>query len=136
MKITLISPARADINAHFTMLKPAFNGVSHAKAEYEHCCELVASKQASLYRIKGHSVDVRFVGVEVADNEYLVLALAGKGIVDAAAMIIDLVSKQGYRALKYHTARRGMTRILSRYGFTVIGFDEREVVLKLMMEGV
>jgi len=135
MKITLISPDRADIGAHLKLLKPAFDGVSHAKAEYAHCCDMVRHEQASLYHLKGRGVDVRFVGLITDDNGYLVLALTGLGLVEASAMIIDLVAKQGYQSLKYHTARRGMTRMLSRYGFDIIGHDGDEVVLKLMMEG-
>lgn len=134
MKITLISPARADINAHFTMLKPAFNGVAFAKEEFQFCCDAVRSKQACLYRIKCKDVDVRFVGLVTDDNDYLILALTGKGLVKAAPFIIDAVCSQGYRSIKYHTVKKGMTRILSGFGFHGVKHETDTVLTKYMEE--
>ncbi|MFT5879569.1 MAG: hypothetical protein ACI86X_000673 [Moritella sp.] len=133
MKITFISPNRADINAHFNLLKPAFNGVAFAKEEYQFCCEAVRNKQASLYQVKAEGVDVRFVGVVTEDNDYLILALTGKGLVKTANFIIDAVGGQGYRSIKYHTVRSGMIRILSRFGFCGVKTDI-DTVLTLNME--
>lgn len=117
MKITYIKPNRADIKAHLQLLKPAFNGVEDAKTEYQICCDAVNNGQAGLYQINGAGVNVRFVGIVTDENDYLVLALTGRGIVPATQLIIEAVKGQGYRRLTYHTVRAGMTRILRRYGF-------------------
>ena len=132
MKIIYIKNTRADINAHLALLKPAFNGVENAKAEYEDCCDLVRDGQAGFYQVSGQGINVRFCGLVTDDNQYWILAMTGRGLVDAAALIIDCVQRQGYAAIKYHTARQGMERILSRFGFEKIGMDGAESVL--MME--
>ncbi|MFT7682639.1 MAG: hypothetical protein ACI935_002116 [Moritella dasanensis] len=134
MNITFINPVRADINAHLTLLKPAFAGIELAKEEYQFCCDAVRNKQAGLYQIKGRGVDARFVGIVTQDNEYLILALAGRGLVAAAQPIIEAVSGQRYRAIKFHTIKSGMTRILRRFGF-VISTVTNDTVLTLDLEG-
>lgn len=117
MNITFINPKRADIHAQLALLKPAFNGLELAKQEYQFCCDAVRSKRAGLYQIKGRGVNARFVGIVTDDNDYLILALTGRGLVAAAQPIIDAVSGQGYRAVKFHTVKSGMTRILRGFGF-------------------
>ncbi len=135
MKFMLIRPARADIKAQFSLIKPAFNGVHCAKTEYEFCCDAVKSKQASFYHLKGAGVSVRFVGFVTSENDYLILAMTGKGLVEAAPCIIEAVKSQGYRSIKYHTVRRGMERILKRFGFVITGKSEHDSVLSLALEG-
>lgn len=134
MNITYINPVRADINAHLALLKPAFAGLELAKEEYQFCCDAVRNKQAGLYQIKGRDVDARFVGIVTQDNEYLILALTGRGLVAAAQSIIDTVSGQRYRAIKFHTIKSGMTRILRRFGF-VVSQVTNDTVLTLDLEG-
>ncbi|CAK1835381.1 Phage protein [Vibrio crassostreae] len=135
MNFMLIKPTRADIKAQFALIKSAFNGVHCAKAEYQFCCEAVRNKQASFYHLKGAGVSVRFVGLVTSDNEYLILAMTGKGLVKAAPCIIEAVKSQGYRSIKYHTVRRGMERILKAFGFVVADKTEHESVLSLAWEG-
>lgn len=134
MKISLISPNRKDIDVHFGKVKPAFNGVDFAKEEYQFCCDAVRSQQACLYRVKGSGVDVRFVGLVTDENDYLILALTGKGLVKAAPFIIDAVCSQGYRSIKYHTVKKGMTRILSGFGFHAVKHEVDTVLTKYMEE--
>ncbi|GAB3531904.1 hypothetical protein [Photobacterium alginatilyticum] len=135
MRFQLIRPNRADINAQFALLRPAFNGVNQAKAEFEFCCDAVRRKQASLYHLKGKGVSVRFVGMVTDDNSYLILAMTGRGLVAAAPTIIEAVKSQGYRQIKYHTVRRGMTRILTRFGFSITDKTAHDTVLSLLLEG-
>ena len=52
----------------------------------------------------------------------------------AAQPIIEAVSGQGYRAIKFHTIKSGMTRILRRFGF-VISAVANDTVLTLELEG-
>jgi len=135
MRFQLIRPNRADINAQFALLRPAFDGVHQAKAEFDFCCEAVERKQASLYHLKGKGVSVRFVGIVTDDNGYLILAMTGRGLVTAAPTIIEAVRSQGYRHIKYHTVRQGMTRILKRFGFSITDNTVHDTVLSLMLEG-
>ncbi len=135
MKFMLIRPTRADINAQFALIKSAFNGVHCAKAEYQFCCEAVRNKQASFYHLKGSGVSVRFVGLVTDENDYLILAMTGKGLANAAPYIIEAVKSQGYRSIKYHTVRRGMERILKSFGFAVIDKTVYSSVLSLTLEG-
>ncbi|RPF11480.1 hypothetical protein EDB17_0111 [Vibrio crassostreae] len=134
MNFMLIRPTRADIAAQFSLIKSAFNRVSQAKAEFDFCCDAVKTKRASFYHLKGVGVSVRFVGFVTSDNDYLILAMTGKGLVKAAPCIIEAVKSQGYRSIKYHTVRRGMVRILERFGFSVSGNSGRESVLSLVLE--
>lgn len=134
MKFILMKPTRADIKAQFSLIKPAFNGVHCAKAEYEFCCESVNNKQASFYHLKGNGVSVRFVGLVNSDNEYLILAMTGKGLIKAAPYIIEAVKSQGYKAIKYHTVRAGMARVLKSFGFVVTGKTEHDSTLTLTLE--
>jgi len=117
MKINFLSAKRTDINVQLAMLRPAFNRIKEAKEEYQFCCDAVRKKQAGFYSVRGVGVKVRFVGMVTRDNDYLVLALTGKGLVNASQKIIDAVKGQGYRSIIFHTVRPGMTRILKRFGF-------------------
>ncbi|ASA56407.1 hypothetical protein [Vibrio gazogenes] len=135
MKFTLIRPNRADIKAQFSLLRPAFNRLKDAKYEYKFCCDAVLSKRASFYQLKGKGVAVRFVGYVTDENEYLILALTGKGLKQAAPVIIDAVRSQGYQCVKYHTVRQGMTRILRRFGFVTTETHGDESVLCLQFTG-
>ena len=135
MNFMLIRPNRADINAQLSLIKPAFNGVHCAKSEFQFCCEAVSNKQACFYHLKGSGVSVRFVGLVTDDNEYLILAMTGKGLAKAAPYIIDAVKSQGYRSIKYHTVRPGMKRILKTFGFVVSDKTEHDSVLSLTLEG-
>ncbi|CAM3708631.1 hypothetical protein VA7868_02930 [Vibrio aerogenes CECT 7868] len=131
MKFTLIRPGRADINTQFSLIRPAFNGVPAAKYEYQFCRESVMNLGASFYQLKGHGASVRFIGYVTGDNEYLILAMTGKGLKQAAPHIIEAVRSQGYRSIKYHTVRPGMTRLLRSFGFKVIKTSGAESVLSL-----
>ncbi|MGF1723626.1 hypothetical protein [Photobacterium nomapromontoriensis] len=135
MRLQLIRPNRPDINAQYRLLRPAFNQVRDAKLEFDFCCDAVAQKQASLYHLKGKGVSVRFVGIVTSDNDYLILAMTGNGLVAAAPIIIDAVKSQGYRAIKYHTVRQGMKRILQRFGFSMTATTEHDTVMTLYLEG-
>lgn len=135
MNFTLIRPARADIDAQLGFVRPAFNGVPNAKYEFAFCCEAVKRKRASFYQLKGEGVNVRFVGYVTDENEYLILAMTGKGMTKAAPTIIDAVKAQGYAAIKLHSIHRGMVRALKPFGFEVITQSEHENVLKLTLEG-
>ena len=135
MRFQLIRPNRADMKAQYTLLRPAFNQVHEAKFEFDFCCDAVTNKRASMYHLKGKGVSVRFVGVVTNDNDYLILAMTGKGLVTAAPIIIDTVKSQGYRAIKYHTVRQGMKRILQRFGFSVLATTDHDTVMALNLEG-
>lgn len=135
MKFTLIKPTRADMKAQFDLIKPAFNGVHCAKAEFDFCRDAVTKKQASFYHLKGVGVSVRFIGLVTSDNDYLILAMTGKGLLKAAPCIIEAVKSQGYRSIKYHTVRQGMKRILRPFGFVESDKTEHDSVLSLMLEG-
>ncbi len=135
MKFTLIRPNRSDIKAQFSLLRPAFNRLKDAKYEYKFCCDAILSKRASFYQLKGKGVAVRFVGYVTDENEYLILALTGKGLKQAAPVIIDAVRSQGYQCVKYHTVRQGMTRILRRFGFVTTETHGDESVLCLQFTG-
>ncbi|SHO54477.1 hypothetical protein VQ7734_00191 [Vibrio quintilis] len=136
MNFTLIRPGRADINTQFSLLRPAFNGVPAAKYEYQFCCEAVMNRRASLYQLKGPGVSVRFAGYVTDDNQYLILAMTGRGLKQAAPHIIDAVRSQGYETIKYHTVRPGMTRLLRSFGFTVVKTSGHESVLTLNLGGL
>jgi len=137
MKFTLIRPNRPDLSAQFKLIKRAFNGVDCAKAEFEFCCEAVTNQRASMYHLfsREQGVSLRFVGYVTDDNDYLILAMTGKGLLKGAPAIIEAVKSQGYRTIKYHTVRAGMTRILKGFGFVISGKSEHDSVLSLNLEG-
>lgn len=135
MKWLVFRPKRADINTQLNFLRDAFNGVHEAKQEFEFCCEAVKAQRASFYHVKGQGVSVRFVGMVTGDNSYLILAMTGKGLHKVAPAIIEKVSANGYPLIKYHTVRKGMVRILKRFGFQVSETTEHDSVLSLAMEG-
>lgn len=114
MNITFINPERTDIDTQLAFLKPAFNGVENVKAEYEDCCNAVKGKQAGLYRLKGDGFNVRFVGKAV-DDGYQLWALTGFGYLNAVEQILTIVEKQGYKFIRCHTVRPGITRMLRRF---------------------
>lgn len=137
MRFNLIRPNRPDMPAQFKLIKRAFNGVDNAKYEFEFCCDAIKSKRASMYHLvsRKQGVSLRFVGYVTSDNDYLILAMTGKGLLNGAQTIIDAVKSQGYRSIKYHTVRKGMTRILQGFGFVLTDKSEHDSVLSLNLEG-
>ncbi|WP_039954377.1 hypothetical protein [Vibrio caribbeanicus] len=137
MTFTLLRPTRSDLPALFGLIKRAFNGVHCAKAEFEFCCDAVRTQRASFYHLMGREqgVSLRFVGYVTDDNDYLILAMTGKGLNKAAPVILEAVKSQGYRSIKYHTVRRGMTRILKGFGFSVMSQSQHDTVMSLQLEG-
>ena len=138
MTFVLIRPTRRDFWCQLFLLKPAFVGVSHAKAEFDFCCDAIRNKRASFYHLvdRKQGVSLRFVGYVTDDNDYLILAMTGKGLDKAAPAIIEAVKSQGYRSIKYHTVRRGMTRILKGVGFSMQSQSQHDTVMSLELEGV
>lgn len=119
MSITFIGSNRADINVQLALLKPAFNGVKNVKEEFELCCNAVKNKEAGLYHLKGDGMNVRFVG-RVVDDGYQLWALVGVGYIRAVEQILKIVKKQGYRYIRCHSVRPGITRMLRRFGVSVL----------------
>ena len=135
MRLQLMRPTRADIHSQFLLLRPAFDRVKNAKTEFEFCCDAVKSKHDSLYHLKSKGVSVRFVGMVTPENDYLILAMTGRGLTHAAPTIMAADTAQGDRSIKYHTVRQGMTRILQRFGFSILDTTTHDTVLSLSLEG-
>ncbi|WP_157721478.1 hypothetical protein [Vibrio gazogenes] len=114
--ISYLAPSRRDINAHFELLKPAFNGSHDPKSEWLDVVEKVQTGQASLYLIKAKDVQIRFVG-RVIDGIYHVICSQGRGLAHAAPVIIERCLSMGYPAISYHAYRPGMGRLLRGFGF-------------------
>ncbi|WP_135382161.1 hypothetical protein [Vibrio tasmaniensis] len=138
MKLILLRPNRPDLPALFKLIKRAFNGVTDAKVEFEFCREAVENKRASFYHLfdREQGVSLRFVGYVTSENDYLILAMTGKGLLKGAPTIIDAVKSQGYRSIKYHTVRLGMCRVLRQFGFVMSHQSEHDSVMTLNLEGV
>ena len=123
MKWTVIKSKRNDIKTQFKLIRPAFDGVSDAKNEYEFCCESVRDGSASMYQIQSKGVNVRFVGV-VTESDYFILSFTGRGLKKVAPIIIQQVRKAGFSSIKYQTCRKGMRRILNEFGFVHIDTNQ------------
>lgn len=111
-----IKPTHADINAQLALLKPAFDGSPTPKSEFIDMCDKVKNQNASFYQLSHSGGSVRFVGL-VTDDDYLIYALSGKNLRNVAPEIIERVKQCGYRAIKFHTYKNGMRRILNMFGF-------------------
>lgn len=114
--ITYLDATRKDLAYHLNELKPAFNGSDSAKAEWLDMVDGVKSGRASMYLIKSKGVLLRFVG-RVTGDAYHINAMVGKGLSQAAPLIIERCVAMGYQSITYHTYRKGMGRILSGFGF-------------------
>ncbi|NOH31384.1 hypothetical protein [Vibrio mediterranei] len=119
MRIHLLRPTRADINAQFELMKPAFVGLDFPKQEFERVKTLVRGKRASFYHLKGQGVSLRFIGEVQNEEDYFVCALTGKGLLEGLPIFIDAVKSQGYAVIKGQAVRKGIVRIYQRYGFKV-----------------
>ncbi|WP_342606958.1 hypothetical protein [Vibrio tritonius] len=111
-----IKPTHADIDAQLALLKPAFEGSPTPKSEFLDMCDRVKTQNASFYQLSHSGGSVRFVGL-VEGNDYLIYALSGKNLRQAAPAIIERVKQCGYQAIKFHTYKNGMRRILNVFGF-------------------
>ncbi|BCL69687.1 hypothetical protein TUMSATVNIG1_16430 [Vibrio nigripulchritudo] len=123
MKFTLIKPNRADIEAQFEHLRPAFGGLSDANVEFEHTTRLVREKRACLYHLEGDGVSLRFVGEAQQDGSYYVSALCGQGLEKGLPVFIDTVKGQGYARLKGQAIRPGIIKIYKKSGFSEVVED-------------
>nr|WP_233090008.1 hypothetical protein [Vibrio sp. IB15] len=121
LNIQFIPRTRRDIDYHLKELKQAFVGSQQAKAEWTEMVERIKTGQSGLYLIKARGVLLRFVG-RVIDGSYHINAMAGKGMQEAAPLIIERCEAMGYISISYNTYRKGMGRILASFGFEL---DER-----------
>ncbi|NOJ25462.1 hypothetical protein [Vibrio coralliilyticus] len=133
LTMTYLGAKRKDLAYHLNALKPAFNGSGSAKAEWLEMVERVKGGQASMYLIKSKGVLLRFVG-RVTGDAYHINAMVGKGLHQAAPLIIERCQAMGYQSITYHTYRKGMGRILSGFGFELdkqVSQTERRYLLDL-----
>ncbi|WP_236642911.1 hypothetical protein [Vibrio tubiashii] len=114
--ITYLAASRKDLNYHLEQLKPAFAGSDCPKSEWLEMVSRVKSGEAALYVIKSKGVLLRFVG-RVIDGAYHINAMCGKGLHQAAPLIIQRCLAMGYQSITYSTYRLGMGRILAGFGF-------------------
>ncbi len=121
LNIQFIPRTRRDIDYHLKELKQAFVGSPQAKAEWLEMVERIKTGESGLYLIKARGVLLRFVG-RVIDGSYHINAMAGKGMQEAAPLIIERCEAMGYISISYNTYRKGMGRILASFGFEL---DER-----------
>ncbi|MGR5142055.1 hypothetical protein ACQKPX_10300 [Photobacterium sp. DNB23_23_1] len=139
MHFRLIRPSAPDFHAHLEKIKPAFAGSDTPKAEFDDVKSMVCAKEASFYLLTGKGIKLWFIS-RIQDNRYHIIAMTGKGLVDAASHIIERVAECGYSAISYHTYRKGMRRILSTFGFKQVEQlrefnDTKETVHQLDIEG-
>lgn len=131
--MTYISANRQDLDYHLEQLKPAFAGSECPKSEWLEMVSRVKSGEASMYLIKSKCGLLRFVG-RVIDGAYHINAMCGKGLHQAAPMIIQRCLAMGYQSITYSSYRLGMGRILSGFGFEfdkLISSTERRYLLDL-----
>lgn len=121
LNIQFIPRTRRDIDYHLKELKQAFVGSQQAKAEWTEMVERIKTGESGLYLIKARGVLLRFVG-RVIDGSYHINAMAGKGMQEAAPLIIERCEAMGYTSISYNTYRKGMGRVLASFGFEL---DER-----------
>lgn len=124
MKWLHLRPQRADIKAHFALIRAAFDGVSDAKNEYEYCCDSVRDSSAAMYLLTGDGIKLRFVGeVREPMGDYFILAMTGCGMSKAAPHIIKQARHMGYTSISYQTRRKGMRTILTAFGFEQVAVN-------------
>lgn len=116
MYFRLIRPSAPDFLAHLDQIKPAFAGSDTPKAEFDEVKSMVRAKEASFYLLTGKGIKLWFIS-RVQDGRYHIIAMTGRGLGEAASHIIDRVAACGYGAITYHTYRKGMRRILDKFGF-------------------
>ncbi|WP_100205980.1 hypothetical protein [Vibrio splendidus] len=121
LNIQFIPRTRRDIDYHLKELKQAFVGSPQAKAEWLEMVERIKTGESGLYLIKARGVRLRFVG-RVIDGSYHINAMAGKGMQEAAPLIIERCKAMGYASITYNTYRKGMGRVFASFGFEL---DER-----------
>lgn len=121
LNIQFIPRTRRDIDYHLKELKQAFVGSQQAKAEWTEMVERIKTGESGLYLIKARGVLLRFVG-RVIDGSYHINAMVGKGMQEAAPLIIERCEAMGYASISYNTYRKGMGRVLASFGFEL---DER-----------
>lgn len=121
LNIQFIPRTRRDIDYHLKELKQAFVGSQQAKAEWTEMVERIKTGESGLYLIRARGVLLRFVG-RVIDGSYHINAMAGKGMQEAAPLIIERCEAMGYTSISYNTYRKGMGRVLASFGFEL---DER-----------
>lgn len=140
MKWQYLSPKRVDLLAHLNFLKPAFDGSDSPKQEFEQVRDWVLSGEVGFYMVSMKGVALRFVGRVIGDA-YHIVAMTGRGVVEASTHIIERVKRQGYQTITFHTYRKGMRRILRSTGFEQVKqvreFDGAcETVHQLTLTGV
>ncbi len=138
MNFTNLKPLAKDFRVHLNAMKPAFDGSDSPKVEFDLLREWVTGRHASFYLVTAKNVRLRFVGRVDEDTIYHIVAMTGKGLADAAPSIIERIAACGYREIRYHTYRKGMRRILNRFGFeeveTARSFDgKRESIHRLVL---
>lgn len=80
--------------------------------------QLLLTKKASMYHITGESVDLTMMARN-EDNEFIIMIIKGKGLSRCGNELQQCIFKSGYNAIRYHTNKKGMTRLLRSIGFSI-----------------
>lgn len=117
--IRLIKPTRGDYDYQCRKLRDAFSECASPSAEFADLRALLDCQICCLYEIKHGSAKALFAGQDNGAT-YHINALVGCGLVTLTPHIITTVKRAGYSAITYHAGKRGMTRMLRRFGFKEI----------------
>lgn len=78
--------------------------------------DLLISRKASMYVITGDRVNLTMI-VRGEDKEYVIMIMKGFGLSICSEQIKKLIFENGYNSIRYHTNKKGMTRLLRSIGF-------------------
>lgn len=80
--------------------------------------DALLNERASVYQITGDSVDLTMIARNEG-REFIIMIMKGKGLRQCAQDIKRLILDNGYTSIRYHTNKKGMTRLLRAIGFSV-----------------
>ncbi|OBU24954.1 hypothetical protein C0Z01_14160 [Photobacterium kishitanii] len=80
--------------------------------------KLLINGKASIYLITGKNVNLKMIA-RSENNEYVIMIMVGKGLSICGNQIKNKIFENGFKSIRYHTNKKGMTRLLKSIGFSI-----------------
>ncbi|EOV0103243.1 hypothetical protein ACOIV3_001884 [Vibrio vulnificus] len=138
MKYTIVKPhyiSQSMARRHFSRAFDRLTPEDKPKA-FKNMLDKLQAGRAVWYHIQGKGVDLHLVTSVNGAGVFVIDAIAGKGMLIAAPDIIRRARSMGYPAMQYETRKKGMRKMLQRYGFVVAGtFEDGSTVHRKHLNG-
>jgi|GEM_PF-3429269 len=115
MKWLSIFPNSEEFQPALERLRAAFSSMNDTD-DYQQMVDALTRGQMTLYHLTDHDIDILTV-IKTDKDTCFVYAAQGVGLRQVTPIFIERVKSLGFSSIEYQTYKKGMTRIIERFGF-------------------